>query len=167
MKTIIILIGLSIVPGVVSAKTICNVTEFPEYYEVVCIGDEKAVPSQDTSSAKSGSQNIDASSTNVKKGPDRKAASSSAMTNQTFTMSPATNSTTAGTYRSAQQTTATSPQTMVIPKSSLPAETAQKTATASIPSTDASFAIVHRQGRQQYSRALQDAIAARLQLISP
>jgi hypothetical protein len=163
-----IFIGTILVPCLASAGTVCKVTEFPEHYEVVCIGDEKAVPITEPKSAKYGSDNTETSlSADSKSIAGKTVMSKPAMTNQTFIINPASNTTTTDTYRSSQQTSTASPKTMVISKSSLTTETTQRPPATAITSTETSATAVHRQGRQQYSKALQEAIAARLQLISP
>jgi len=140
----LILIGMVLVPSLVFAGTLCKVTEFPEYYEVVCTGDEKAVPAPDSSP---------------------RAPVSSPAANQTFVITPAPPQSTATSEYSLQSTSATN-QTMIIPKNSLADDTTQKNLTTQVPSSTAPGTIVHRQGRQQYNKALQDAIAARLKMLS-
>jgi hypothetical protein len=151
------------------AKTVCNVTEFPEHYEVVCIGDEKAVPAPEIPHKSSDSPTVAYQSEKTPSKPESKSSMSSrssftgqiAIQNQTAT--PFTTGS-----KAVQHAATSQASTMIIPKNTLPAETTQNTPAAATGSTipQSAVAVVHRQGRQQYSKALQEAIAARMQLIA-
>ena len=152
MKVFILIIAV-LMPGLVFAGTQCRVTEFSDYYEVVCIGDEKAVPAPEASYKTTVSPTTASQAENTPAKPANRSTLSarSSFTSQIAATAPSTVSSTG-----AQQTVTAPTKTMIIPKNTLPAETS--TGSAISPS-----GIVHRQGRQQYNRALQDAIAARLQ----
>jgi hypothetical protein len=103
------------------ARTDCRTVEYPDHFEAVCVGDEKAIPVPDAPSA-----------TPVQRG-------------ETF-----------------QQVVPES-QRAVSPSSAVPTVSNTRQ-----PSTNSSSqqAVVNRQGRQQYQKGMDDARAARLQLIT-
>ena len=136
MKTLIFHIWMILVPSLVSAETVCTVIEFSEHYEATCIGDEKVASTPETKHAPA---------------------------SQTIKINRKPGTATTDVSDSPMQDSASSPRTVLIPKSSLTAETNQKPPATTTASTEISATAAHRQGRQQFSRALQDAIAARLQ----
>ena len=116
----IITIGMVLLPCMAFANTDCRVINYPDHYEAVCIGDEKAplAPAQQTAPPQ-----VSATITQ----PVVTAPSQASVTSQA-------------------------------------AETAGKSLPSQMPATRGA-AIMHRQGRQQYQKGMEEAKAARMRLI--
>jgi hypothetical protein len=130
---------LILVPCLAFARTDCRAIEHPDHFEAVCLGDEKAVPAHEQSSV-----------TVTQSGPPE---------------SPRTSPESAkpGEQKLRSFSQSVSPDVPTVQKQSA---TTVKT-TPSIPSTpELQGPVVHRQGRQQFQKALEDARASRQKLIS-
>jgi hypothetical protein len=118
-----ILIALILTPGLSFAQTDCRTVEYQDHVEVVCSGDEKALPAPDALTAAA-----------------ERNQSVQEKTPITETPAPASS-----TQAQPAPADATQPQTVQSPAPQ--------------------GAVVHRQGRQQYQKAMEDARAARSKLI--
>ena len=155
MKTIRILIaaGMVLLPSMATAVTKCWINEFVDHREAVCIGNEKPLPESRYASPQA-----------TQWAPAQNQASSQTSAGTTTISSPLRAGSpqwaTVGQLQN-QQPVTTQPQTPATPQSIETMAAAPPSQTGAPQTT-----VVHRQGRQQYQQALEEARAARLQLIS-
>lgn len=139
MKVIISAL-IVLIPCIAGAATDCQVVEYPDHNEVICVGDEKAPASVTQKTAKKQEPSPQSEPSLKPESPER--AMSGSATNDT--------------------SSATAP-----PPADIPTRDQSVIPTTPIPSRGPGAVIVNRQGRanQASQSALQDAISARRALI--